>query len=60
MTLQQFISRFHREESGQDLVEYALVLIAIAAGVLTGSQTLAGDFGAWMGTLNTKIGGYLT
>jgi Flp pilus assembly pilin Flp len=41
-------------------VEYALVLIAVAAGVLAGSQTLTTDFAAWMGTLNTKINGYLT
>jgi Flp pilus assembly pilin Flp len=60
MTFQQLISKFHREESGQDLVEYALVLIAVATGVLAGSNSLATDFGLWMGTLNTKINGYLT
>jgi pilus assembly protein Flp/PilA len=55
MTFQQFISRFHREESGQDLVEYALVLVAVATGVIAGSTTLATDFSNWMATLNTKI-----
>ena len=60
MTFSQLISKFHQEESGQDLVEYALVLIAVAAGVLAGSRTLTTDFAAWMGTLNTKINGYLT
>jgi Flp pilus assembly pilin Flp len=54
------MSKFHREESGQDLVEYALVLIAVASGVLVGSSTLSTDFGVWMTKLNTKISGYLT
>ncbi len=60
MTFTQFISNFHREESGQDLVEYALVLIAVASGVLAGSTTLAGDFSTWMTKLQAKINGYLT
>lgn len=55
MTFKQLISKFHQEESGQDLVEYALVLIAVATGVLAGSTTLAGDFTTWMGALQTKI-----
>jgi len=56
----QFISKFHQEESGQDLVEYALVLIAVASGVLAGSTTLSTDFGVWMGNLQTKISSYLS
>src|SRR6267142_2503921 len=60
MTFTQSISKFHHEESGQDLVEYALVLIAVAAGVLAGSTTLSSDFTVWMGKLNTKISNYLT
>ncbi len=60
MTFLKFISKFHREESGQDLVEYALVLIAVASGVLAGSKTLSSDFGVWMGNLQTKISGFLT
>lgn len=60
MTVLQIISKFHREESGQDLVEYALVLIAVASGVLAGSTTLASDFGGWMASLKTKIDSYLT
>ena len=60
MTFTQSINKFHREESGQDLVEYALVLIAVASGVLAGSATLSGDFALWMTTLKTKIDAYLT
>ena len=55
-----FMSKFHQEESGQDLVEYALVLIAVASGVLAGSSTLSSDFGVWMGNLQTKISSFLT
>jgi Flp pilus assembly pilin Flp len=60
MTFTQSISRFHREESGQDLVEYALVLVAVATGVVAGSATLAGDFATWMTSLKTKINALLT
>jgi len=60
MNFIQFISTFHKEESGQDLVEYALVLIAVASGVLAGSATLSSDFGVWMTKLQAKINGYLT
>jgi len=55
MTFQQFISKFHREESGQDLVEYALVLAAVATAVVAGSATLSADIANAMTTLNTKI-----
>ena len=60
MNFIQFISTFLKEESGQDLVEYALVLIAVATGVLAGSSTLSSDFGVWMTNLQTKISGFLT
>ncbi|MGB2900510.1 MAG: hypothetical protein WBB89_14690 [Candidatus Acidiferrum sp.] len=60
MVFSQFISKFHQEESGQDLVEYALVLIAVASGVLAGSATLSSDFGIWMANLRTKISSFLT
>jgi len=55
MTFTQFISKFHREESGQDLVEYALVLAAVATAVVAGSATLSADIANAMTTLNTKI-----
>ncbi len=60
MVFGQFISKFHREESGQDLVEYALVLVAVASGVFAGSASLAADFATWTASLKTKINGLLT
>ena len=41
MTIKQIISNFHREESGQDMLEYALVLAAVLAAVVAGSTTLS-------------------
>jgi pilus assembly protein Flp/PilA len=55
MKFSSFLKNLHRGESGQDLVEYALVLAAVAAAVVTGSATLATDLNNAMTTLNTKI-----
>jgi Flp pilus assembly pilin Flp len=55
MTFTQLICKLHREESGQDLVEYALVLAAVATAVVAGSATLSTDLANAMTTLNTKI-----
>ena len=60
MTFKQFISNFHREESGQDLVEYALVLAAVALGVSAADTGLSTDFGTWILSLSNKINAYLT
>lgn len=55
MTLIHFVKSLHREESGQDLLEYALVLAAILAAVVAGSASLAGDISTALGTINTRI-----
>ena len=55
MNFIQFVREFHKGESGQDLVEYALVLAAVATAVVAGSVTLSADIAAAMTTLNTKI-----
>jgi pilus assembly protein Flp/PilA len=55
MTFTQLLGRFHGDESGQDLVEYALVLAAVATAVVAGSATLSTDIANAMTTLNTKI-----
>lgn len=51
----KFIKKLNREESGQDLVEYALVLITAGAAVFAGSTNLASDLTAAMTGLNAKI-----
>lgn len=49
------IKSFHREEAGQDLVEYALVLAAIAVVAVAGSGSLASTLNSAITTINAKI-----
>ena len=55
MTLAQFVKNLHREESGQDLLEYALVLAAVLTAVVAGSTTLATSIKDALTAINTKI-----
>jgi len=55
MHLVEFLKNFHREESGQDLVEYALVLAAVAAAVVAGSGSLASVVSNALSAINSKI-----
>src|SRR5512140_1748578 len=55
MTFAQFVKNLHREESGQDLLEYALVLAAVLTAVVAGSASLANDISTALTTINTKI-----
>jgi Flp pilus assembly pilin Flp len=55
MTFKQFVKNLHREESGQDLLEYALVLAAVLSAVVAGSTALATDISNALVTINGKI-----
>ena len=55
MTFTQLVKNLHREESGQDLLEYALVLAAVLAAVVAGSGALATDISTALTTINGKI-----
>jgi Flp pilus assembly pilin Flp len=55
MRFVQFIGQLHREESGQDLLEYALVLAAVLLAVVAGSSTLSGTISNALRTINTRI-----
>jgi Flp pilus assembly pilin Flp len=50
------LKTFHREDSGQDLVEYALIGLIIALGALTGMGKIASSVNAEF----TKIAGKLS
>ena len=50
------LKRLHKDESGQDLIEYALVGLIIALGALAGMGTLATSINSEF----TKIAGSLT
>jgi Flp pilus assembly pilin Flp len=55
MKFLEFLKGLHQEESGQDLLEYALVLLAVLAAVVAGSGTLAGDISTALTSINNKI-----
>jgi len=54
--LNQFINTFNRDESGQDLLEYALVLLAVLVAVIAGSTNLSDIITTELGKINTSIG----
>jgi Flp pilus assembly pilin Flp len=56
----QFIKNLHQEESGQDLLEYALVLLAVLGAVVAGSTALANDISQGLTSINTKIQAAIT
>jgi len=52
--------RMFREESGQDLVEYALVVALIALAATAGMNTLASDINNAFSTVGSTIASYTT
>ena len=52
----KFLQKLHKEESGQDLIEYALIGLIIALGALAGMGTLASSVNDEF----TKLGAQLT
>jgi Flp pilus assembly pilin Flp len=52
----KMLKNLHREESGQDLIEYALIGLLIALGAIAGMSTVASSINAEF----TKIAGDLT
>ena len=55
--LNQFINNFNRDESGQDLLEYALVLLAVLVAVIAGSTNLSSLITTELNKINTSISG---
>ena len=60
MTLTGFLRALHNDESGQDLVEYALVVIAIASAAAASSGTITGTVLTWLGTLGNTVNSKLS
>jgi pilus assembly protein Flp/PilA len=50
------LKKLHKEESGQDLIEYALVALIVALGAITGMGQLASSINGEF----TKISSSLT
>jgi Flp pilus assembly pilin Flp len=55
MNFKQLISNLHREESGQDLLEYALVLLAVLLAVTAITTSLATTIKDGLTNISGKI-----
>jgi Flp pilus assembly pilin Flp len=51
----QLIKNFNHDESGQDLLEYALVLLAVLVAVIAGSTNLSDVITTELANINAKI-----
>ena len=49
-----------KDENGQDLIEYALVVALIAFAATAGMSTLATDINTAFSNMGTKVTGYIT
>lgn len=50
----------HKEESGQDLIEYALVIALIALAATAGMSSLASSINSAFTKIGTILGTYIT
>ena len=53
--LKHILSGVVKDESGQDLIEYALVAALIALGATAAMSTLAGSISTAFGTVGSKL-----
>ena len=51
----QIIGQTLKDENGQDLVEYALVIAVVCLGIVSGMSTLAQGINTAMNTLSGKL-----
>jgi Flp pilus assembly pilin Flp len=50
-----FLKSLHKEESGQDLIEYALIGLLIALGAIAGMSTVASSINAEFTKIASKL-----
>ena len=53
--MQTFVQEFIREEDGQDVVEYGLLIATIAIVVLLATAAFGANVGQWFNTLGGRI-----
>lgn len=53
--LKQALWRLNREDSGQDLIEYALLAALIALAAVVGMNTVASDINNAFGKIGSKL-----
>lgn len=49
------LKQLHKEESGQDLIEYALIGLIIALGALAGMGTVASSINAEFSKIGSEL-----
>jgi pilus assembly protein Flp/PilA len=54
------LNRLHKDEAGQGLVEYALILFLVAFAACVAMQSLAVNINAAFTTIGTKLSNYIT
>jgi len=55
-----FLSRFHKDEAGQGLVEYVLIIALIAFSAVAGMSTLASYLNSAFTAVGSKLGVYIS
>jgi pilus assembly protein Flp/PilA len=58
--LRRALVNLHKEESGQDLIEYALVVALIALAAVAGMSTLANGINSAFSKLGAILGSYIS
>ena len=53
--MRQFLKHLHRDESGQDLIEYALIGLIVALGAIAGMGTLASSINAEFSSIASHL-----
>jgi len=53
--MKSFLSRFVREESGQDLIEYAFLAVFIALVVVAGITALGTSINSQMSNIGSQV-----
>jgi pilus assembly protein Flp/PilA len=56
---QASLTRLHRDEAGQGLVEYALILVLVALAAVVAMQTLANDINKAFFGVGTVLSSYV-
>jgi pilus assembly protein Flp/PilA len=59
-TMIRNLASLHRDESGQDLIEYALVVALIALAAVVGMQKLANGINSAFTALSSILGNYIS
>jgi pilus assembly protein Flp/PilA len=54
-TIRNLAETIHRDESGQDLIEYALIAALIALGAVVGMDTVANEINSAFNIISKKL-----